>query len=133
MVKVRAFQGFVAKKELAQNLISPPYDVLDTNEAKEMAKGNEVGIIYKLNLTSPQVSFLHVNKPEIDLPEDTDPYDEKVYYKGKENLEKFVKNGWIQEEKESIVYIYSQKMGSIQQYGLMLEASVDVKLFLISF
>lgn len=44
MVKVRAFQGFVAKKELAQNLISPPYDVLDTNEAREMAKGNEVGL-----------------------------------------------------------------------------------------
>lgn len=69
---------------------------------------------------------MHVNKPEIDLPETMDPYDERVYLKGKENLEKFVANGWLVEEKEPIVYIYSQKMGDILQFGIMLEASVDV-------
>lgn len=80
-----------------------------------------------LNFLLPsQVSFLHVNKPEIDLPEDTDPYDEKVYQKGKENLENFIANKYLVEEKEPIVYIYSQQMGDRTQYGIMLEASVEV-------
>ena len=74
----------------------------------------------------PQFSFLHVNKPEIDLPEDTDPYDDKVYQKGKENLEKFIANKYLVEEKEPIVYIYSQGMADHTQYGIMLEASVEV-------
>ena len=71
-----------------------------------------------------------MNKPEIDLPEDLDPYDERVYYKGKENLQQFINNGWIQKEKDAIVYIYSQKMNGIRQYGIMLEASVDVNKFI---
>ena len=75
-----------------------------------------------------QYSFLHVNKPEIDLPEDTDPYDEKVYQKGKENLENFIANKYLVEEKEPIVYIYAQGMGDRTQYGVMLEASVEVTL-----
>ena len=59
-----------------------PYDVVESDEAREMAKGNEC-------------SFFHVNKPEIDLDPKLDPYDESVYLKGKENLEKFVSNGWL--------------------------------------
>jgi len=51
-----------------------------------------------------------------------------VYLKGRENLETFVKNGWIQEEKEPLVYIYSQKMGEFLQFGIMLEASIEVTL-----
>jgi len=58
-----------------------------------MAKGNEM-------------CFLHVNKPEIDLPEGTNLYDQKVYEKGKENLEKFKKNGWLVKDEEERMYIY---------------------------
>lgn len=58
-----------------------------------------------------------------------DHYDEKVYLKGKENLDRFIKNDWLQQEKEEIVYIYSQKMGEILQFGIMLEASIEVYIF----
>lgn len=112
MVHIRSFQGYVVQPELAIKLIAPPYDVLDTQEAKIMADGNEF-------------SFLHVNKPEIDLDEKMDPYDDKVYLKGKENLDSFISKGWVQYEKEPILYIYAQKMGNILQFGIMLEASVD--------
>ena len=89
MVHIRPFQGFVVQSELAGKLISPPYDVLDTQEAREMAEGNEVKQSIFIIFTI-QCSFLHVNKPEIDLDEKIDPYDEKVYLKGKENLDKFI-------------------------------------------
>jgi uncharacterized protein (DUF1015 family) len=55
MVSIRPFRGFLANKALTQKIISPPYDVIDSREARIMAEGNDV-------------SFLHVNKPEIDLP-----------------------------------------------------------------
>ena len=66
MVKVRSFKGHLPQKEIVDKLISPPYDVLNTEEAKEMAKGNEM-------------SFLRVSKPEIDLPEGTNLYAPEVY------------------------------------------------------
>ncbi len=56
-------------------------------------------------------SFLHVNKPEIDLPVGTDPYDDAVYAKGKENLDKFVANGWLKEDDEAQMYVYTLHMG----------------------
>ena len=61
MVKIRSFKGFLANQERADKVISPAYDTLNTEEARRMADGNEM-------------SFLHVNKPEIDLPINTDPY-----------------------------------------------------------
>ena len=82
MVKVRKFAAYLADKDNAHNIISPPYDVLNTEEAKKMAGDNEM-------------SFLHVNKPEIDLPEGTDLYSEEVYEKGRDNLLKFRKLGWV--------------------------------------
>ena len=62
MVKVKPFKAFLANKTLAPKIISPPYDVLSSAEARVMADGNPY-------------SFLHVNKPEIDLPATLDPYD----------------------------------------------------------
>jgi uncharacterized protein (DUF1015 family) len=93
-------------------LISPPYDVLNTEEAKEMAKGNET-------------SFLRVSKPEIDLPAGTNLYAPEVYAKGRENLMLFREKGWIQEDKEERMYIYMQKMQGREQYGIMAMASVE--------
>ena len=69
MVTVKPFQGYLANVSLAQKLIAPPYDVINTAEARKMAAGN-------------QYSFLNVNKPEITLPEDTDPYSNIVYETG---------------------------------------------------
>ena len=66
MVTVRPFKGYLANVKLAKALISPPYDVINSVEARKMAHGN-------------QYSFLNVNKPEITLPEDTDPYADVVY------------------------------------------------------
>lgn len=93
-------------------LISPPYDTLNTEEAKEMVKGNEF-------------SFLRVSKPEIDLPEGTNLYATEVYAKGRENLIKFRDNCWIREDKEERMYIYMQKMQGREQYGIMAMASVE--------
>ena len=71
-------------------------------------------------------SFLHVDKPEIDLPEDTDPYSEQVYQKGRDNLERFISKGWLQQDKESRYYIYSQAFkGQAAQYGLVAASSIE--------
>ena len=77
MVKVRGFKGYLANKENCGKVISPAYDVLNTAEARKMADGNPM-------------SFLHVNKPEIDLDPSMDPYDDRVYEKGRENLLSFI-------------------------------------------
>jgi uncharacterized protein (DUF1015 family) len=97
MVKVRSFKGYLPKKDAADKIISPPYDVLNTEEAKEMANGNEM-------------CFLRVSKPEIDLPTGTNLYAPEVYAKGRENLMLFREKGWIHEDKEERMYIYMQKM-----------------------
>jgi len=71
--------------------------VLNTTEALAMAKDN------------PK-SFLYVNKPEIDLPEGTDVYSEEVYQKGKDNLDKFVQNGWLVQDEQEQMYVYTIHM-----------------------
>lgn len=112
MATVRAFRGLRPRQELAAQVAAPPYDVLDSEEARQMATGNPY-------------SFLHVNKPEIDLPPDIDVYDEQVYQKGAENLRSFMdKQVMIQDEKPNF-YIYRQVMGSHRQIGLVACASVE--------
>lgn len=88
----------------------PPYDVIDSAEAKELAAGNPL-------------SFLHVEKPEIDLPAATPLYDEKVYAKGKENLEKFIREGVLKQDEAPYFYIYAQTMNGRTQYGLVAATS----------
>jgi uncharacterized protein (DUF1015 family) len=78
MVKVRMFKGYLANQENAAKVIAPPYDVMNTEEAKEYARGNEM-------------CFFRVSKPEIDLPAGTDLYSPEVYEKGRENLMHFRK------------------------------------------
>jgi uncharacterized protein (DUF1015 family) len=96
----------------AQEIIAPPYDVLDSAEAREMAQG-------KPN------SFLHVSKAEIDLPPDTDVHDEKVYLKAAENFEKMLKDGLLVREQKKIFYVYRLQMGAHVQTGLVVGACVD--------
>ena len=80
MATLKAFKGLRPPKEIAKQLASRPYDVLNSNEAQLEAKGNEY-------------SLLHIIKPEIDLPEGTDLYSQEVYNKAQENLGKFKENG----------------------------------------
>jgi len=96
----------------AAEIIAPPYDVLDSDEAREMAKG-------KPN------SFLHVSKAEIDLPPGTDVHDEKVYLKAAENFEKMLKSGLLIRESKPCFYAYRLQMGTHIQTGLMVGACVD--------
>jgi uncharacterized protein (DUF1015 family) len=112
MAIVRPFTGLRPKKEYSAKLASPPYDVLSSEEAREMAKGNSI-------------SFLHVIKPEIDLDPETNPYDKKVYEKGSENLQKFINDGILIQDREPAFYVYKQIMGNHQQIGLVACASVQ--------
>ncbi len=112
MANVKPFQGLRPKKELAPQVAAPPYDVLDSNEAREMARGNSY-------------TFLHINKPEIDLAPDIDLYDKKVYEKGAENLKKFIHDGIVSRDKKPMFYVYRQVMGAHEQTGLVACASVD--------
>ncbi|MDO9536923.1 MAG: DUF1015 family protein [Thermoplasmata archaeon] len=112
MVIVRPFQGLRPTKELAEKVAAPPYDVLNSNEAREMAVGN------------PN-SFLHVNKPEIDLPESVDVYDNIVYAKGAENLKRFISFGIMKQDKCPSFYFYRQVMDHHSQVGLVATVSAD--------
>jgi len=112
MARIEPFRAWRPKPELAAQVASPPYDVLSSAEARVMAAGN------------PN-TFLHVNKPEIDLPEDTDPYDDAVYAKGAENLKRLIDEGILIREERPAFYLYRQIMGEHQQIGLVVGASVE--------
>jgi uncharacterized protein (DUF1015 family) len=91
---------------------SPPYDVVSTEEARALAAGNPL-------------SFLHVSRPEIDLPEGTDLYSDAVYRKAAENFEKLTKECPLTEEETPSVYLYRQVMGEHEQIGVVACCSVD--------
>ncbi len=111
MAVVKPFKGFRPKKELVNLIASRPYDVLSSEEAREDAKDN------------PH-SFLHVVKPEIDLPDDTDHYSDIVYLKGKQNLEKLIEGGIFSQDRVPCYYIYAQSLWGKTQYGIVGCASV---------
>ena len=106
MAILKAFKGLRPPDTLAKKVASRPYDVLNSEEAREEAKGNEY-------------SLLHIIKPEIDLPEGTDIHSEPVYQKAKENFEKFQQNGWLIEDNKEYLYIYGQTMFGKTQYGIV--------------
>ena len=112
MAFIKPFKGVRPKKELAEKLAALPYDVMNTEEAMEMAAGN-------------QVSFLHISRPEIDLPKGTDIHSEKVYLQGRENLERFMAQGVLLQDEKERFYVYRQKMAGITQTGLVVCAGVD--------
>jgi len=112
MAKVTPFRAFRPRQDLAEKIASPPYDVLNTSEARALAGGNPL-------------SFLHVVKPEIDLSDEIDVYSDEVYAKGAENLKKLVDAGALVREKTPAFYLYEQQMGDNIQIGLVAGASVD--------
>ena len=112
MAFIKPFKGVRPKKELAEKVAALPYDVMNTEEAVQMAAGNEV-------------SFLHISRAEIDLPQGTDIHSDQVYAKGRENLEKFLAQGVLLQDPDERYYVYRQKMGGLTQTGLVVCAGVD--------
>ncbi len=112
MVRIREFKALRPREDEAAAVASPPYDVLDSREARVLARGKPY-------------SFLHVVKPEIDLPEETDPYDETVYLKGRENLDRLAADGVLIDDEEPALYFYRQVMGKHSQTGLVVCASIE--------
>lgn len=112
MAIVKPFKAFRPKKEIAHLVASLPYDVLSSEEARELAKNNPL-------------SFLHVTKPEIDLDPSVDIYSNTVYQKAKENLEKFISDGTFFQDEKPCYYIYAQTLWGRTQYGIVGGASVE--------
>lgn len=110
MATINPFAALRPKPELAGQICELPYDVMSSEEAREMAAGNPL-------------SFLHVSKPEIDLPPDTDVYSEAVYAKGRENFEKLIADGALRQDDKPCFYLYRQVMGKHSQLGLVAAAS----------
>lgn len=102
----KPFKAFRPKPELAKQIAAYPYDVINSEEARELVKDNPL-------------SFLRVGKPEVDLPSDVDLYDAQVYQKGKENLNNLINNGQLVEDSKSSFYVYAQTMNGRTQYGLV--------------
>lgn len=112
MSRIHPFKGLRPKPELVKKVASPPYDVLSSEEARQMAEGNPL-------------SFLHVVKPEIDLPPDTDIYSDVVYQKGHENLKRLIEDGAMIQDDVPCYYFYRQIMGEHSQIGLVAGASIE--------
>jgi len=112
MSDIRPFRAHRPRPDRVTQVASPPYDVLNSEEARTMAEGNPV-------------SFLHVVKPEIDLDRDIDLYDDRVYAKGAENLRRLIEEGVLVREEKPAFYVYQQIMGDHKQAGVVAGASVE--------
>ncbi|MCL4470461.1 MAG: DUF1015 domain-containing protein [Sulfuricella sp.] len=108
---IRPFTGLRPAPSRATDVAAPPYDVLSTAEARVRAEGHPW-------------SFLHISKPEIDLPEGTDPYAPEVYAKAAENLKKMLAEGILARDAAPCYYAYRLIMGGHSQTGLVAAASV---------
>ena len=102
MAIIHPFKAWRPKESKAEEVASVPYDVINTEEARQLAQGK------------PH-SFLHVIRPEIDLPVNTDLYDEAVYRKGRENLDHLIDNGILEQEEVASLYVYRLEMPNGQQ------------------
>ncbi|HYD85387.1 MAG TPA: DUF1015 family protein, partial [Opitutus sp.] len=101
-MRIRAFQGLVPQPALAPEVACVPYDVVNTKEAAALAAGK------------PH-SLLHVDRAEIDLPADTDPYSEIVYTTARQNFQKLQRDGVLGRESGPCLYVYQQQMGEHRQ------------------
>src|SRR5688572_1627349 len=112
MAKIKPFKALRPKPEFAATLASKPYDVLNSAEAKEEAKGNPL-------------SFLRITKAEIDLADTIDTHSQAVYDKAKTNLQEFIKQGTLFTEEKPCYYVYQLIMDGRSQTGLVCVSSVD--------
>ena len=109
-MKIKPFAGVRPPRELAAEVASRPYDVLNSVEAKA-----EAG----------EKSLLHIIKPEIDFDPIADEHEQKTYDKAVENFKKWQDNGWLVQDDKEMYYIYAQTMDGRTQYGLVAAANVD--------
>jgi uncharacterized protein (DUF1015 family) len=112
MAIIKPFKALKPKKELAEQVASRPYDVLNSEEAKKEAAGNNY-------------SFLRITKSEIDLPNGIDTHNQQVYDKAKANLELFIQNGTLYAEEKPCYYIYQLVMNGKSQTGLVCVSSIE--------
>lgn len=112
MAILKPFKGWRPPQEIVKALASRPYDVLNSEEAREEASGNPY-------------SLLHIIKPEIDLPEGVDLYSEAVYNKAAENFQLFRDKKWLVQDEKPNLYIYAQTMNGKTQYGIVGCAGVE--------
>ena len=112
MAIIKPFCGIRPPKHLVERISSRPYDVLNSSEAFEESKGNEM-------------SLYHIIRPEIDFSPMIDEHDERVYAKAKENYMRFKQNGWLVSDSKEQYYVYAQTMHGKTQYGLVVAASVE--------
>lgn len=112
MAVVKPFKGIRPPKNLVEKVASRPYDVLNSEEARQEAEGNPM-------------SLYRIIKPEIDFEPGTDEHDEQVYQKAANNFRHFMDEGWLQQDDSENYYVYAQTMNGRTQYGLVVCASVD--------
>jgi uncharacterized protein (DUF1015 family) len=111
MADLRPFRAYRPRPDIASQVASPPYDVVNTAEARALAAGN------------PE-SFLHVTRPEIDLPEGIDEHSDEVYAQARVGLEALISDGVLVADPEPRIYVYAQRMGAHRQVGVVALASV---------
>ena len=112
MATIKPFKGIPPPKELIEQIESRPYDVLNSEEAREEAKGNEK-------------SLYHIIKPEIDFEVGASEYDPRVYEQAAKNFKNFQEKGWLVQDEKDHYYIYAQTMNNKTQYGLVVGAYVN--------
>jgi uncharacterized protein (DUF1015 family) len=112
MAEIKEFRGLRPRKDIVTCIAELPYDVVSSEEARTMSQGNEY-------------SFFHVSKPEIDLPENVNLYDESVYAAGRKNFDSFISQGILRQDESPQLYLYTQVMHGRQQHGLVACVSID--------
>lgn len=110
MVRVKPFAALRPPKGLVTEVAAPPYDVLNSQEAKDMAG---------------EKSLLHITRPEIDFEPLAGEHEQRSYDKAVENFKLWQKNGWLVRDSKPCYYVYSQTMGERTQFGLVLCAHTD--------
>ena len=111
-MKIKPFRGIRPPKELVEQVSSRPYDVLNSDEARQEAAGNEM-------------SLYHIIKPEINFAPGTDEHDPRVYPEAKQQYQRFKLKGWLVQDPGERYYVYAQTMNGRTQYGLVVGAWVD--------
>ena len=111
MAIIKPFKGIRPPKGIVEKVESRPYDVLNSEEARQEAGDNEM-------------SLYHIIKPEIDFEPGTSEYDPRVYQRAADNFKKFIDKGWLVQDTQECYYIYAQTMNGKTQYGLVVGAFV---------
>lgn len=112
MAIIKPFKGIRPIKSKVEEVAAPPYDVVSVKEARDYVK-------------EKKYSFLRIEKSEIECPDEWDVHDERIFLKGKEIFEKFLKDKVLKQDDSEYIYLYKQIMGKHEQVGIVACASVD--------